>query len=892
MARPGLAALGIDFGTADCRATVMNESGREDISIPSIIAEDPRGGLVAGRRAAQLTERQPELAVTSIKRLLGRRVGTPEVEWLAAATPQLLEQSARGIQVRLGSTFHSAQALGHKLMQVVVEEAEAHMSPKPPKRRHLQAVVTIPAIFDLPQRLALLRLAKHAGLTVKRVIESPIATLLSMDLPRDLRRVVVVDWGAGYFDVAMVERADGGWTMLGSDGDALLGTDDLDHRVMDLLIEHFYDQHHVDLSTSGRALSMLQRQARKIRLEARRRQQSATVITNIARVRGQMVPLVHPPLGPRELEALWVEELEALTPPCVRLYGDLGLGTDDIDGLVLVGGASRIPFIRAHLSGMFRHEAITPGEAHLLAARGAGILAYESAATGPVVQSTLPHTLSVKADRRQPVPITQRHQPLPIRSTHFFKPTDPHGGPIDLWLCQGEQEHGYDAFRIARAHLEDSGDGSYVAEIAVSLQGDISFHVQPSSALHLEQPSGPVAPSSLPPPSEGTPQIVVSVEGASTDTLAALALEEEEEEALFAQPTIQARRVEADSAPAPSSKPDKVLRRSMFGRTNITSGDSAPPRVGKAQVAEVVSKIQIPASRDIDQSGPVSLRTAEDPIVGKVLGGRYEVTDILGEGAMARVYTARHQILGNKYAVKVMHPTLASDANLRERFLREARAAAAIDSDHVVRILDFGRAEDGRDYFVMEYLEGSSLEDEIQKRLVPLPLVFKSMIHVARGLEAAHAHKIVHRDLKPENIWITQVGSNMRTKILDFGVAKIPTAEAGLTMGNSIIGTPYYMAPEQVTGGDIDARTDIYAFGIVMYELLTGQLPYNHESLAFVLAMQCDMPLPSPRKAAGPSRCSEELDALIRKCAEKKMDARFATASELRKALEAVPRPT
>lgn len=858
-------ALGIDFGTSECRAVVTTPDGQHELRVPALVSVDVHGRLIAGDAALAVAKRRPELGVRSIKRLLGRRVGSPEVAWLAAGTPQQLEQTARGLGVQLGGALFSVQAVAQVLLQDIVDKA---IYPATPENGDVPAVLTIPAMFDMPQRLTLVRVATQSGIDVRRVVESPIAALLAMGLPGELRRVVVADFGAGYFDVCVASRSASGWTVLGAEGDPLLGTDDLDHRVVQLLIDHYYRQNQIDLSASSSALARLRRQARQIRQDASKRQPSATVLTHLARHDDKDVPLVHPALTGPDLDALWDEELGALVPPCLRLFEELGLGTDDIDALVLLGGAARLPFVQARFRELLRVEPIVPPDAPLLAARGAAMLARADA-SGPVVKSVLPHTLSVLAGSRTPVPITRKNQALPITSTHFFKPDDPHGGPIDLWLCQGEREHGYDACRVARAHLEEAGDGSYVVTVGVSESGDVSFHVQ--SADFAATDDGFVAISSIPPKSEEAPVVDVIAESLDAASLAAYiqSLEQEEEDILGGQPTIQARRLEPEGLPA-SSRPEHALRRSMYGRGAVVETGGLPH-----------------SSTQLDTSAPPSLPADADPLVGSVLGGRYEVTAIIGEGAMARVYKARHKILGNAYAVKVMHAALASDASLRERFLREARAAAAIDSDHVVRILDFGNADDSRDYFVMEFLEGRSLEDEIQEHLVPMPLVLTAMVQVARGLEAAHEHAIVHRDLKPENVWLTHSGAAPRIKILDFGVAKIPTAEAGLTMGNSIIGTPYYMAPEQVSG-QVDHRTDIYATGIMLYELVTGRVPFHHESLAYVLAMQCDMPLPSPRAFAGPVRCSEELDALIRKCAEKNKDQRFQTARELRVSLEEI----
>ncbi len=873
-------ALGIDFGTSTCRVVVVKDGAHHELQIPSVVALGADGGLLAGWAASKIATERPLFAARAVKRLLGRRVGSPEIEWLASGSSLIMEQTAHGIGLVLGDTLFSVQALSHALMQHVVEEAERACQVHAGRRRRVPAVVTIPAMFDMPQRLALARVAKHAGIDVKRFVESPAAALLAMSLPPTIEKVAVAELGAGYFDVCIAERQPRGWKILGSEGDTLLGTDDFDYRVMSMLIAEFFGMHAYDLSANSLAIARLRAQAAKIRLHVRRRQPSATLLANIARVNGRDLPLVHPPVSARELERLVDGDLAAIVPPCQRLFGDLRMGTDDVDAVVVLGHGAQIPFVPQRFAEMFRVEPIVPKDAEMFPARGAAALALATTSEGARIQSVLPHTLSVRPGQRPPIQVSKRHEPIPFTSTHFFKPDVPNAEAVDLVLLQGECEHDFNAFQIARARLEQPGDGSYVVEIGLDERGVLAFSAQPSTALSGARSSeAPGVPGSEPPTSHGTPEVVVEVEGLDEELLDAYLASLDDDELEGGQPTIQAHRIAGAAAEAavPSSRPHQPLRRSMFARD--------------ASADTIAATVHIPSSMhppdEAGANGPMSLRSAADPLVGKILGGRYELMAILGEGSMARVYTARHQILGSTYAVKVMHSSLASNAELRERFLREARAAAAIDSDHVVRILDFGKIDESRDYFVMEYLQGTTLEDEIRRRLVPIALVVNAMVQVSKGLMAAHEHNIVHRDLKPENVLITRMGESPRVKILDFGVAKIPTAEAGLTMGNSIIGTPYYMAPEQVIGG-VDLRTDIYASGIMMYELVTGSLPFHHESLAHVLAMQCDMALPSPRQVAGPNRCSAELDVLIRKCAEKKKDDRFQTALELRTALHRV----
>lgn len=849
------------------------EAERRDVVVPAVVSADPHGGLIAGDDAARLTASHPELGVESIKRLLGRRVGTPEVEWLAAGSPQLIVQGDKSIGVELGSTRYSARALAHEVLRQTVETAERAARAPGHKRRQVPAVLTIPAVFDMHQRVALRKLTKHAGIEVRRFVEAPLAALLAMDLPTDVKRVTVADFGAGYVDILVAERADQGWTMLGADGDALLGTDDLDQRLTHLFAQSFYDEHGIDVSQRGVCIGRMRRLARQIRLDAGKREGTTTMLPDFVEVDGRSLALVHPPIGVRDLENLWMEELDSLPTLCIRLYEELGLGTEDVDALVLLGGGSRIPMVRWRFEEVLRHEALPVQTGPFLAARGAAALAGADEERGPRVTSALPHVLSLRVGDRSPVAVTRRNQRLPITSTHFFVPTPPHPRATPFLLCQGEANDLL-APSFVEVTLDRTDKRSYVVEILISPTGEAELHVQSSSMLGLEQ-GAPVRPSTMPP--QSPPGARARLDSMTDDDWP---IATEGASPIGELPAVQSRRVDSDRLDVPSSRPEKVMRRSMFTRPDTPGrADSIPPTSMAAPPSGE------PTSGLPDSGGPVSSRSSADPLVGTVLDGRYEITRVLGEGSMARVYQAKHRFLQTKYAVKVMHPELATHPDMRERFLREARSAASIDNDHVVRILDFGRVADGRDYFVMEHLEGTSLEDEMARRLLPVPLVMTTMIHVARGLAAAHAHGIVHRDLKPENIWLTDIDDIPRIKILDFGVAKISTPNRGLTMGHAIIGTPYYMAPDQIAG-DSDPRTDLYAAGIVMFELVTGRLPFYHESLALVLAMQCETPLPNVQELAGPSRCPDELARIIRRCCEKKKRDRYQSAGELLAALE------
>ncbi|MDQ2647325.1 MAG: serine/threonine protein kinase, partial [Myxococcota bacterium] len=227
--------------------------------------------------------------------------------------------------------------------------------------------------------------------------------------------------------------------------------------------------------------------------------------------------------------------------------------------------------------------------------------------------------------------------------------------------------------------------------------------------------------------------------------------------------------------------------------------------------------------------------------LGEVLAGKYRIVRLLGEGGMGRVYEAEHTSVGRRFAVKLLRPHLAANEQALARFRREARAAGALENEHIAAVLDFDTAPDGTPFLVMEYLEGRSLGQLLaDEGPLPASRAANALLQVCRGLEAAHAAGILHRDLKPDNLFVTRRADGSELlKILDFGIAKLLNEggrDAPIQTG-AAIGTPYYMAPEQVRGDvPLDERVDLYALGVILYELLSGQKPHPGDSGNTVLA--------------------------------------------------------
>lgn len=287
-------------------------------------------------------------------------------------------------------------------------------------------------------------------------------------------------------------------------------------------------------------------------------------------------------------------------------------------------------------------------------------------------------------------------------------------------------------------------------------------------------------------------------------------------------------------------------------------------------------------------------------VPGTVLGGKYQITRELGRGAMGVVYEASHVSLGRKVAVKTLLEEVRTDAQMGERFQREARAASAIGHPNIIDVFDLGRTEDGILFMVMELLDGRSLGDLLKETpKLPIPLAVQLMGQILSGLSAAHKQGIVHRDLKPDNVFV--INDDERSnfiKIVDFGISKVlapnhsaiaATVKGTGTMVGSILGTPLYMSPEQAIGQvtAIDHRTDIYSAGVVLYEMLCGRTPFVGESYAQIFGSLIEGEYPQPRSLR--PEISRELEGAIACAIDRNMDRRFASAAAMRTAILGTP---
>ena len=862
--------LGIDLGTSKCCVHVFKDGQAQLVPgaagrpcTPAVVALDQGGTVLVGTEAERRAVTNATGTVFNVKRLLGRKHHSPDVEWLSDVCPYRLVAARNGdTAIRFGEQTYPPQALAGLLLEHLKLTAEDQLGDTADR-----AVVAVPALFNDQQRRAVKEAASLAGLEAD-LIAAPTAAALAHCVDRRVpRRIAVIDLGGGHLDVALVEQLPDGLRVQATSGDTLLGGEDLDRRVVAHLVERFFRAEGVDLSGQPSALVRLYEAARTVKHELSSAPQTLPVeLRAIASRGGKRLTLHHDELNRDLLVQLGQAELEGLTDPCAWVLEDVGLGTDDVDELVLLGGMAHMPAVRQAIEVMFRTEAVPLVDPDLMVSRGAalaaGILEGE---LDLAIEEVTPHSLGIKVRGGRFSPLIARNRHIPCREEKVFTTARDSQDHVLFEVYQGESQLVRNNTYVGRFELNDlQPKVPIVIELAVDHDGLLQV-----AAL---DPVSQVA----------TPVALQRAGGLEPDQLRSLRAEELRRQAPSAQDGERRRAVTKPDAPAQSllgPEPD----------------DAAATAAGAGRDATMAAPTQRLASvrpprppRNLTPPPMESHQLADDALVGETLGGRYEIMSIVADGGMGRVYRARYRLLNRVFAVKVLHAELASNDDLAERFLQEAQAAANIDSEHVVDISDFGRLDDGTGYFVMEYLEGQTLGDLIDERGALSAAMIKDLgAQIAIGLDAAHGVGVVHRDLKPANVTlIERRGHPYFCKIVDFGIAKCATSDTSrkLTNVGTLLGTPHYMAPEQVDG-EVDPRTDIYGLGGVLYHMATGVPPFEADNvLGILLKHKTEPPRPIHAHTIA-SHFPRELEAVILRCLEKRPDHRFASAQELAAAL-------
>ncbi len=292
--------------------------------------------------------------------------------------------------------------------------------------------------------------------------------------------------------------------------------------------------------------------------------------------------------------------------------------------------------------------------------------------------------------------------------------------------------------------------------------------------------------------------------------------------------------------------------------------------------------------------------TQPDPVLGTLVAGRYRIIKPLGEGGMGQVYLAEHEAIEKKVAVKVLRREYSEKPDIVARFQQEAVSASRIKHPNVLDVFDFGQLDNGCFFLAMEFLEGNDLADELTRhRLIDPQRGVRIALQICRALAAAHSRGVVHRDMKPENVFLQHIGDGEEiVKIVDFGIAQLRSTEEAaasepkrrrLTRTGMIFGTPEYMAPEQAAGKKADLRVDVYATGIILYEMFTGAVPFTGETFMAVLAAHLNNPTPPMTTVCPDLQVSVEMQHVIVRALLKNPDERFQSMGELAAAILATP---
>ncbi len=279
-----------------------------------------------------------------------------------------------------------------------------------------------------------------------------------------------------------------------------------------------------------------------------------------------------------------------------------------------------------------------------------------------------------------------------------------------------------------------------------------------------------------------------------------------------------------------------------------------------------------------------------DPLIGTVVGERYRIVSRLGVGGMGPVYRAEHTMMRRDLAIKVLLPELSGRDEFARRFEREADSASRLGHPNIISVTDFGRMPDGSLFLAMEYLAGASLTSVISQGPVPQPRALGIVRQMLRALDHAHAAGVIHRDLKPDNIMLVERdGHHDVVKILDFGIAKVTEPLSGqqaLTQAGVIFGTPEYLSPEQALGEMVDGRADLYAAGVILYEMLVGRRPFESDDKVRIISMHLSHAPPRMRDVNPTVDVPPPLEQAVLQALEKHREYRFASATAFLQALD------
>jgi molecular chaperone DnaK len=942
----GSPVLGIDFGTSNTAAAWVDAKNRVRVVpvregvylLPSVVWYGEQGQVLVGDSARQQLIEDPVHTIHGLKRFIGRRWTSPFVHRNKDHFGYKMVEGGDGlVAVDLFGHKRPLEDVAVEIIQRIMELSTASMRAKPES-----ACLTVPAHYGYAQRQAIRAAAVRAGLKVKAMVNEPTAAAMYYARKKgNDGRVLVFDLGGGTFDATLLAVMGGVVKVLATGGDAFLGGQDFDARIVEELATRFERDTNIDLrpQTVSMWRTFVAAEAAKVSLSSNAEARVRVPCVTVDQDRFLDLDYV---ITRKELEEMAAPLIEKCLGICETILKQANVEPEDVDEIVFVGGQTRMPAIQRRLAQIFNTNPEKHIHPDLGVAVGAALLARGDQSLIDVVSA--PMGIMVPGVGAKELVPANTTIPSVKRLALGMRPAE--GQPLVMALYESP-----DASSLEREHLgttraeadwldDNPGDLEIEAWVGDDLSLSLALHADSGGRLPLqiERPTDDEKPAKKKKKKKAAKSTADDDDRTFVDTgkpksmedaAKELGIEVEEESDEYEYEYESAEEIVED--PSESTNVDEPGKRRIASRTSDARemgkrGGPLPPGfksidVGMASDADTAiahsqkvsgSKMPPPAVRQAAaerkprSTGPGERRRSVStsaaggdsdegrvPQVGESIGN-YKLVDLLGQGGMGRVYLAEHAVLGRRVALKMLRRRFSENPQAVERFQSEARAVNQIRHENIIQVTDFLTAE-GFTCYIMELLEGRSVAELLSSVGVPrIDRALRIGLQVADAMVAVHDAAIIHRDLKPENIFLTEKeGRDNFVKLLDFGVAKLVDSEGRSVHETGIgdaIGTPEYMSPEQLVGGQVDHRSDIYSLGVVLYELVTGVKPFNIDDSVGEAVFQQLMqpPVPPTQRESLPHSIPPELETLILQCLEKQADGRPRSMREVRGRLEAL----
>gem|GEM_PF-780708 len=870
--------LAIDFGTSNSAAAWLDELGRVRVAairentflLPTAAWYSATGHTLVGQPARQQMVDDPKNTIFGLKRFLGLRFNSPFVHRHKGRFAFDIVETADGhCGVMIGDSIKSFEDVAVDVLKRLLELAAVSYGAP-----FEECVLTAPAHYGYAQRGAIRRAAMRAGLRVKGMVNEPTAAAMYYARKKgNDGTVLVFDLGGGTFDATLMAIVSGVVKVIATGGDAFLGGADFDARIVDHLLARFERDHAVDLRSDAVAVQRLLVAAEAAKIELSRSEEVRIRVPCIA-IKDERFLDLELRLSRTDLENMTATLVEQAVGVCRDILKRAKLEAEQVDEIVFVGGMTRMPVIQRRLADIFVANPSQNIHPDLGVVVGAALLSQGDHSLIDVTSMSMgialpgggnvelvPANTTVPSVRRVDVARPAAGQPLAF-------------GVYEAVDVQALERDLLGTIRVPPEWLA-AHPGPLSVEAWLGADLDLALFLQPGSGEKLSltlQTGAAKAPAS-------------------------------------SSPALSSPSATAAMPPPASPEFERRMGHPGFRSVDVPGSghgvSTMPPPLSATMPAPMSAPTTKPASAP-SSTAPSAPATSADsgageppaPKPGDTVGG-YLLIDVIGGGGMGQVYLAEHKRLGRRVAMKMLRQRFGKDTASLERFLSEARAVNQIRHENIIEVTDLFESADGCPCYIMEALEGRSLAELL--RSIGAPTVERTVriaYQVANAMVAVHDAHIIHRDIKPENIFLTQKNNREDfVKLIDFGVAKLVDKD-GLSVHDTNvgarIGTLDYMPPEQIVGHTVDARADIYALGVVLYEMTTGRLPYKHagSDRALLFAQLAEPPMRPSRVMAGKSTIPSALDDLIMECLDREPSRRPQTMREVRGRLEAMAEQT